>query len=216
VQGALRKGLSRLRWSIVWDTFDVFVRDVEPGHADFVAPAGYTFRFGTEEDVRGFEERHTELGAVARERGARRLAIGHRVVVAQSAATAAPGAATAVFTMWINPRHLNVPGYVKRRLASDEVFIYKAFTSPDHRGKKLYQAGMRFVLADLARAGQRRLVGYAHVNKDVSRAGLDALGFRSVGTFTGRGFVRPYHVALSRELRAAFPHAVPRSGCDLT
>lgn len=206
---ALRKGLSKLRWSIVWDTFDVFVRDVAPEHADFAGPSGYSFSFGTADDVRAFEQRHTELADQARERGARRLEIGHRVVVARSADTA-------VFTMWINPRHLNVPGFVKRRLASDEVFIYKAFTSPDHRGKKLYQAGMRFVLADLARAGQRRLVGYAHVNKDVSRAGLDALGFRSVGTFTGRGLVRPFHVGVSRELQAAFPHAVPRSGCDLS
>jgi hypothetical protein len=209
VTSALRRGLSKLRWSIVWDTFDVFVRDVEPQHHDFAAPSGYAFDFGTADDVRGFAEHHTELSHEAREHGARRLEIGHRVVVARSGDTA-------VFTMWINPRHLNVPGFVKRRLASDEVFIYKAFTSPDHRGKKLYQAGMRFVLADLARAGKRRLVGYAHVNKDVSRAGLDALGFRSVGTFTGRGFVRPFHVGVSRELRAAFPHAVPRSGCDLS
>lgn len=204
----LRRAIGRLRWSVVWDTFDVFVRDVVPADSPFEAPPGYVFGWGTADDVRGCEQHHTELGERDRERGAERLGIGHRVVVARSGSTI-------VFTMWVNPRHLNVPGYVKRALSPGEVFIYKAYTSPDHRGRKLYQAGMRFVLADLAERGARRLVGYAHVAKDVSRAGLDRLGFRSLGTFTGRGFRRPFVVRLSQELRAAFPVAVARSGCEL-
>lgn len=208
VLSAARKALGRLRWNVVWDTFDVFVREVRPEDHEFTAPVGYTFGFAGPQDVLAFEERHTELAARDRERGAGRLEIGHRLVVGRRGELA-------VFTMWVNPRNLNVPGFVKRALADDEVFIYKAYTSPDDRGRKLYQAGMRFVLADLARSGGRNLVGYAHVSKDVSRAGLARLGFESVGTFTGRGYKRPCVVSVSPELGHRFPTVVPRSGLDL-
>ncbi|MEZ5976826.1 MAG: hypothetical protein R3F34_01220 [Planctomycetota bacterium] len=207
--GAVRRFASRVRWNVVWDTFDVFVREVREEDREFVAPAGYEFAFAAPDEVAAMTEHHTELGAADREHGRRRLELGHRLVVGRHDGVA-------VFTMWINPRNLNVPGFVKRALAEDEVFIYKAYTSPDHRGKKLYQAGMRFVLADLAARGMRRLVGYAHVTKDVSRAGLARLDFHAVGTFRGRGYRRPFHVSISKELAAAFPRAVPRSGLDLT
>lgn len=205
----LKSAAGRVRWSIVWDTYDVFVRDVVAEDAVFEAPDGYRFEWGTADDVLAFDAHHTELDVTARARGAERIGLGHRVVVGRS------DDGVAVFTMWVNPRNLNVPGYVKRRLGDHQVFIYKAYTSPDHRGRKLYQAGMRFVLADLAERGMTQLVGYAAVTKTVSRAGLSRLAFRSAGTFKGYGYRRPWFVATSSALVASFPDAVARTGLDL-
>lgn len=201
----LRKGLGRIRRSFGINTFDVFARPVTPEDARFEAPEGYRFAWATPEDIAGCDTYHTELDEAERAAGVRRLEFGHRAVVAFSGEQV-------VFSMWVNPRNLNTPGELKRRLAPDQEFIYKAFTSPDHRGRKLYQAGMRFVLADMAARGLTELIGYAHVKKTVSRAGLDRLGFYSKGRYHvvfGPGLHR---VILTRELRESFPEAVPPSG----
>jgi hypothetical protein len=201
----LRATASRLRWSLAADLFDVFVREVRPEDAEFRAPEGYAFRYGEADDVLACSAHHTELDARDREHGALRLSAAHRVVLGQ-------WEGETVFSMWVNPRHLNVPGHLKRKLGADQAFIYKAYTSPDHRGRKLYQAGMAFVLADLASRGQRELVGYAHVKKQASRAGLDRLGFRSAGTYRAIGLRPNERVFPSRALNRRFPERVPRSG----
>ncbi|TAJ18672.1 MAG: hypothetical protein EPO68_07490 [Planctomycetota bacterium] len=200
----LRRALGRARRSVELDTFDVFVRRVEPAHREFRAPDGYRFAWGSAADVAACDEHHTELDARERAAGVARLEFGHRVVLAFHGETA-------VFSMWVNPRHLNVPGHVKRALRPDQVFIYKAFTSPEHRGRKLYESGMRFVLADMAARGQRELVGYAHVKKDVSRKGLAALGFASLGRF--HRFRTPFGswCRVTHALAASFPQSVARS-----
>ena len=189
----------------------MFVRPVQPGDQDFAAPSGYRFLFGDAQLLFRCEPRHTELGPRDRERGARRLELGHRLVLGLTDPEGLP-----VFSMWVNPRNLNVPGQQKRALGPDQQFIYKAFTSPEHRGHKLYQAGMAFVLQDLARRGQRELVGYAHTDKQSSRAGLDRLGFRSVGHYRALGYGRHQLIWSSPALQRRFPRAVPRSGLDLT
>ena len=217
--GALRRVAGAVRWSFVVDRFDVFVKPVETEHADFTAPPGYSFRFGTADDLALCTAFDTELTERDREQGAKRLEIGHRLVVAVPEPVDADRESSApqgpVFTMWVNPRNLNVPGHVKRALEADQVFIYKAYTSPDHRGRKLYQAGMRFVLADLASRGARELVGYAHVGKGISRRGLDAVGFGTVGSFLTLGFKRWQRAFPDAKLRGRFPRSVPRSGAGL-
>ena len=200
----IRKVLGRVRRSVGVDTFDVFTREVPPEPA-FRAPEGYAFRWGTPEDVRACDPYHTELDERERSEGAARLEIGHRVVVASAGAEA-------VFTMWVNPRNLNVPGVVKRRLAEGQWFIYKAFTSPDHRGKKLYQAGMQFVLDEMRSAGRRELVGYAHVKKSVSRRGLSRLAFGSVGRMYACRVPGWQGTLVSRKLAGRFPERVARTG----
>ena len=199
----IRKVLGRVRRSFEVNTFDVFVRPV-PDEPSFQAPPGYTFRFGTPADVERCEERHTELDARERRAGVLRLGIGHRVVL--GLARELP-----VFTMWVNPRNLNVPGLLKRALRDDQWFIYKAFTSPDHRGKSLYTAGMAFVLDAMRAEGMRELVGYAHVKKSVSRKGLARLEFGTAGRM--RQVVLPCctRTFVSRELAASFPRALERS-----
>lgn len=206
----VRRLLGRVRRSFELDTFDVFARRVAPGDEHFAAPQGYRFAWGNAAEVEACEERHTELDARERAAGCARLALGHRVVIAF--ARDADGRETAVFSMWVNPRHLNVPAHLKRQLRGDQQFIYKAYTSPEHRGRKLYESGMRFVLADMAARGQRELVGYAHVKKAVSRKGLAALSFASLGQFRRLKTPLGARCWLSRELAQHFPIAAARSG----
>ena len=200
----LRKVLGRIRRRFEVHTFDVFARPVptEPG---FEAPEGYELRWGSAEDVEACDEHHTELDARERREGCTRISFDHRVVMAFHEGTA-------VFSMWVNPRNLNVPGLVKRRLAPDQWFIYKAFTSPEHRGKKLYVAGMAFVLDEMRERGLRELVGYAHVKKKVSRKGLARLDFGTLGRLQQVDTPFLKRTFLSKELTRAFPEAVARSG----
>ena len=102
--------------------------------------------------------------------------------------------------------------YWGQDLADDQVFIYKAYTSPEHRGKCLYKLGMRFVLADLAERGMRELVGYAHVKKRISRKGLATLEFESRGRFDVVSVPGWRRTLVSRKLAEHFPDAVERSG----
>ena len=200
----LKKFLGRIRRRFALDVYDVFRRPV-PDDPRFEPPAGYVFAFGRAADVERCDPFHTELDERERAAGVRRLALGHQVVVAT-------WNGVPVFTMWVNPRNLNVPGLLKRRLNRGQWFIYKAFTSPEHRGKKLYESGMRFVLAEMRAQGLRELVGYAHVKKTVSRKGLSALAFDSAGKAVQVNFPAFSRTFLSRALVASFPEAVPRSG----
>jgi GNAT superfamily N-acetyltransferase len=200
----IRRMLGRVRRSFTVDTYDVFARAVEPEHARFADPDGYRFELATPETVAACETCHTELGERDRELGVRRLGLGHRMV-------AGLAGDTVVFSMWINPRNLNVPGEIKRALGEHQWFIYKAYTSPDHRGKGLYKVGMRFVLAEMARAGKTQLVGYAHVKKDVSRRGLASLEFTSLGRYYSVRVPGWRHTFVSRALAESFPVAVART-----
>ena len=200
----LRKILGRVRRRFALDTFDVFGRRVLPADARFEGVPGYRFAWGEPADVERCDAHHTELDARERAEGVARLALGHTAVFGFHGDTA-------VFTMWVNPRHVNTHRGIKRRLAADQWFIYKAFTSPEHRGKKLYQAGMRFVLAEMARRGMRELIGYAHVEKTVSRKGLSRLDFDSKGRYHVLELPGWRRVIVTRELAASFPEATPRS-----
>ena len=200
----LRRLAGRVRWSLVNDRFDVYVRPVEAAHARFDAPQGYRFAFGGPAELERCTSHHTDLHALDHEHGRLRLESGHRLVLGYAGVEP-------VFTMWVNPRNLNVPEQLKRRLTDHQEFIYKAFTSPDHRGKRLYQAGMAFVLADMARRGLRELVGYAHTAKRASRGGLDRLGFSSVGHYRVFGLRGSPRVRVSPRLARRFPQVVPRS-----
>ncbi len=207
-KGRLRRALSDLRWSVHNDRHDAFVRNVLPADCERPQVEGYELRFGTDADLDCATLHDTELTPACIEHGRRRLEIGHQFVVATSDGLP-------VFTMWINPRHLNVPGELKRKLKDDEVFIYKAFTSPDHRGKRLYPAGMALVLSDLAQRSMRRLVGYAHVKKGASRAGLARVGFETAGSWRTVGFKGLRRALCDREFESNFPVRVARSGSGL-
>lgn len=200
----VRKLLGRVRRSFQLDRFDIFARPV-PDSGAFQSPDGYTFSWAAEGDIDACDEFHTELDENERRLGEARLGFGHLAVLARDAA------GTVVFSMWVNPRCLNVPGEVKRRLGEHQWFIYKAFTSPEHRGRKLYQAGMRFTLAEMARRGLTELVGYAHVKKQVSRKGLARLDFEERGRYWALSVPGWNRTLLSSRLRKCFPDAVPRS-----
>lgn len=199
----VRKVLGRIRRAFAVDVFDVFTKPVEPGQA-FEDPSGYHFRWAEPEDIAGADPFHTELDEIERANGVQRLAWEHRAVVALAGETV-------VFSMWVNPRNLNVPGDLKRRLGDHQWFIYKAYTSPEHRGKKLYQLGMRFVLAAMAEAGLTELVGYAHVKKAISRQGLARLAFDVKGRYWAVRYPGLHSTIVSRRLARHFPEVVPRS-----
>ncbi|MBI3820926.1 MAG: hypothetical protein HY286_19735 [Planctomycetes bacterium] len=201
--------LGRLRRSFVFDTFDVFAKAVLPEHGKFNNPAGYRFSFASGDEIARCVESHTELNDRERREGAARVAMGHACVIAYPTE---PGNAPAVFTMWVNPRNINIPGHIKRKLKPHQAFIYKAFTSPEHRGRKIYESGMRFVLAELARQGKSQLLGYAHIKKAVSRKGLAALQFDTIGTFRTFGIGRWCVTATSSRLRRELPEVLKSSG----
>src|SRR5262249_15004346 len=113
----LRKLLGRIRRRFAVDTSDVFVRPV-PLHASFTSPPGYAFRWGAAADVERCDPHHTELDERERRAGVCRLGLGHRVVLGLSGELV-------VFSMWVNPRRLNVPGLMKRALGPQQWFIYK-------------------------------------------------------------------------------------------
>lgn len=200
----VRHALGRIRRRFSIDKFDLFARAVQSEDRRFAPPTGYRFAWATPEDISRCDEHHTELDERERREGVARLGFGHRAAVAFAGNTA-------VFTMWVNPRNANIPGALKRRLDPRQAFIYKAFTSPEHRGKGLYGAGMRFVLADMASEGKTELVGYAHVKKRISRKGLTALDFESRGRFYQVALPGWGHTFLSRKLEGHFPEATPRS-----
>jgi hypothetical protein len=199
----IRRLLGRIRRRFAVDHYDVFARAVDPD-IQVDAPEGYTIRFGTPEEIEGCDPYHTDLDARERREGVVRLDLGHKVVLGLSGDEV-------VFSMWVNPRNINIPGSIKRRLGPHQSFIYKAYTSPDHRGRKLYGAGMRFVLADMAREGKTELIGYAHVKKKISRKGLASLHFRSVGTFTDVDCPGWHRTSVSSELASYFPEPLERS-----
>lgn len=201
----VRRLLGSVRRSFTVDTYDVFAREVTPEHLTFENPADYRIAWGTAEDLEACDEFHTELDERERRAGVVRLNLGHRVVIAFSGETA-------VFSMWMNPRNLNVPGEIKRKLGAHQAFIYKAYTSPDHRGKGLYKIGMRFVLNHMAQAGQTELIGYAHVKKSVSRKGLATLEFKTKGRYYSLHARGWQSTKVTRELARNFPIEVPRSG----
>jgi len=204
----LRKLLGRVRRRFALDRFDVFLRAV-PGAGEPVrAPEGYRLAWGTPEDVAACDAFHTELDERERRAGIARLGFGHRVVLAFHGDLC-------VFSMWVNPRNLNVPGLMKRALGEHQWFIYKAYTSPDHRGRKLYESGMRFVLDEMRAGGLRELVGYAHVKKRISRKGLAALDFESGGRAIQLDWPGLRTTFLSAELRRRFPRVVPASGVPM-
>lgn len=208
---SVRKFLGRIRRLFVWDRFDVFRRPVAKSDLNFTNPEGYAFGLASPQEILNCSEMHTELDARERRLGAARIELGHACVVARVAGdTAAP----IVFSMWINFRNINIPGHLKRRLPPDHSFIYKAFTSPAHRGRKLYESGMRFTLSELARRGHSTLLGYAHIQKSVSRKGLAALQFETIGVFRTIGLGAVAFTLCNRALNRTLPSVLSRSGLE--
>ncbi len=199
----VRKVLGRIRRSFEVNTFDVFLKPV-PDPSNFEQPSGYSFRWGTADDIRRCEQEHTELDERERTEGVARLGLDHRVVLGLVDELS-------VFSMWVNPRNFNVPGLMKRKLRKDQWFIYKAYTSPDHRGKSLYKTGLAFVLDAMSDEGLKELVGYAHRKKKVSRKGLSRLAFGKAGRMTRVDFPGYKHTFVSKELVANFPHELERT-----
>ena len=203
----VRKALGHVRRSVSIDVFDFFTLASSSATEipePILLPDGYSMRFATEADVGQAEVEHTELDEREREEGVVRLGLGHRCISTFFGSQM-------VFSMWENPRNANVPGLVKRRLRADQSFLYKAYTSPEHRGRRLYQAGLAFALNSIAAEGKSTAVGYAHVKKRASRAGLARVGFGAIGRVRQLVAPRVRRTWPDRAFNSAFPEAVPRT-----
>ncbi|MFT5289829.1 MAG: hypothetical protein ACI8QS_001739 [Planctomycetota bacterium] len=204
----IRKALGHVRRSVTFDVYDFFIcrySEHSEGLAAAQPPAGYAIRFASTEEVTGADVLHTELDERERIEGVTRLGFGHRCV-------AIFHGDLMVFSMWENPRNANVPGLVKRKLSDGQSFLYKAYTSPEHRGQRLYQAGLAFALRSIAAEGKAETVGYAHIKKKASRAGLARLGYHEVGRvrqLTAPGLHRTW---ADSAFDVSFPDKVPRTG----
>lgn len=202
-----RKALGRVRRSVALDVYDFFVcrwKEHEDGLAAVQPPEGYRIGYASAEEIAAADEHHTELDQRERDEGVIRLGFGHRCV-------AVFHGNLLVFTMWENPHNVNVPGLVKRRLSPKQSFLYKAYTSPEHRGQRLYQAGLAFALRSIASEGKAETVGYAHIKKKASRAGLARLGYHEVGRVRQLQAPGLKKTWTNSAFDTAFPEEVPRT-----
>ncbi|HEY5896769.1 MAG TPA: GNAT family N-acetyltransferase [Burkholderiales bacterium] len=62
------------------------------------------------------------------------------------------------------------------------VYMYKAFTQPSHRGRRLYEAGVRRALEHYRAKGARGLLSYVEATNLDSLAALRRMGFRIFGS----------------------------------
>lgn len=62
------------------------------------------------------------------------------------------------------------------------VYMYKGFTSPEHRGKQLHAYGMAHAAEDARCRGYRGLISYVEVQNEGSLRSVARLGYRTFGT----------------------------------
>jgi RimJ/RimL family protein N-acetyltransferase len=77
-------------------------------------------------------------------------------------------------------------------LPANAAYMYKAFTHPDYRGRRLYGVGMALALKALAERGITKLVTTVHTNNFASLSSCRRLGYQRIGRFwtLGRGHRR--------------------------
>lgn len=75
---------------------------------------------------------------------------------------------------------------------ANAAYMYKAFTHPDYRGRRLYGAGMALALKALEERGITKLVTTVHTNNFASLASCRRLGYEQIGRIwtLGRGHRR--------------------------
>jgi ribosomal protein S18 acetylase RimI-like enzyme len=75
----------------------------------------------------------------------------------------------------------------------DYIYMYKAFTAPAFRGRKLYGIGVsRAFRALIQEGGRKALVSYIEVHNQSSLKALRRIGFKPVGTVIVVGMKRPW------------------------
>ena len=79
---------------------------------------------------------------------------------------------------WIEPEHCDGFGL---RMPPEVVYMYKGFTHPDYRGKRLHGAVMGLALRDFAADRVRALISTVEWTNDASLKSCARLGYRQLG-----------------------------------
>jgi hypothetical protein len=103
-----------------------------------------------------------------------------------------------VFTSWYSRRPTSTGGAGGLVLHFDPqyVYMYKAYTQPEHRGQRLYQAAVSRVFAHFAAKGARGFLSYVEATNLASLKSLRRMGYRVFGSiYVVRLFGRHYTFA---------------------
>jgi RimJ/RimL family protein N-acetyltransferase len=117
---------------------------------------------------------------------------------------------------WIEPEHCDGFGL---RMPREVVYMYKGFTHPDFRGKRLHGAVMGLALRDFAADGVRALISTVEWTNDASLKSCARLGYRQIGLLArarvlGRAWWRTSSKARERGVEIVAPGAA--KSCNLT
>jgi RimJ/RimL family protein N-acetyltransferase len=83
---------------------------------------------------------------------------------------------------WYSTRATPIGDGLWLEFAEEHAYMYKAFTVPEHRGRRLHGAGVSRALALYAASGYRGLVCYIDADNFASLRAHRRIGFRDIGT----------------------------------
>jgi len=81
------------------------------------------------------------------------------------------------------------------RLPADVSYMFKGFTHPEYRGRRLHAAAMALALAELSSRGIRALISTVEWTNEASLKSCDRLGYLRLGRISQTG--KPPHVRVS-------------------
>ena len=118
------------------------------------------------------------------------------------------------FTSWYSRRPTSTGmGGLVMHFDPNYVYVYKAFTQPQHRGQRLYQAALSRVFAHFVAKGARGFLSYVEATNLDSLKSLHRMGFRDFGSiYVVRLFGRNYTFATAgcKPFRFRLEHRAPR------
>jgi GNAT superfamily N-acetyltransferase len=88
-----------------------------------------------------------------------------------------------VFTSWYSrrPTSIGLHGLVAH-FDPSYVYMYKAYTQPEHRGQRLYQAALSRVFPHYAAKGAKGFLSYVEATNFPSMTALQRMGYRVFGS----------------------------------
>jgi hypothetical protein len=82
---------------------------------------------------------------------------------------------------WYSNQPTRISGGLVLRFDPAWVYMYKGFTHPDYRGKRLHGIGMSLALRAYADRGSRGLISYVKSNNFQSLRSIERMGYRIFG-----------------------------------
>lgn len=86
--------------------------------------------------------------------------------------------------------------------ADQYVYMYKAFTHPDHRGRRLYPVGVTTMLVDYLECGYKGIVAVTETNNFAALNSCHRMGFRDCGTVFAAILLNHYFLHADAESQA--------------